>query len=202
MFREGDKKVAKPFTEATGQAHSAAQVSWRSFASAHRTEDEGNSQAAHERGHAKGNEGDVVDEIERSDPMKSSREAISANLPEKVIRVHGAGPALPSSAPCREIEVNQLDAERALRDLRLEGGAVVFAGEDGEVVSLLDKRQHPVPSDSRLRTFMRLTRVGRQENFHDREWWKGAILNSNNFTIHSDVELTTRSMFESEKPSE
>jgi hypothetical protein len=39
---------------------------------------------------------------------------------------------------------------------------------------------------------MRLACVGRQENFHDRESWKGAILTSNNFTIQSDVELMNR----------
>ena len=200
MFRKGDDKVAREFTKSPGETHSSAQVARRSFASSDRAQDERNPQPAHERGHAKGNEGDVVDEIERSKPMKFSRQAISANLPEEIIRVHAAWPSLPSFAPCREIEERRLNAERALRDLRLESRPVVFAREHGYIVPLFDKRQQPVPADSRLRTFMRLTCVGRQENFHDRESWKGAILTSNNFTIYSDVELTTRSMFESEKP--
>jgi hypothetical protein len=201
MFSEGDKKVPKEFTKSPGEAHSAAQVPRRGFASADRAQDEGNSQAAHERGLTKGNEGDVVDEIERSKPMKFSRQAIRTNLPEEVIGIQAAWPALPSCAPWREIEVRRLNAERALRDLRLECGPVVFAREDGDVVSLLDKREHPVPANSRLRTFIRLTCVGRQENFHDRESWKGAILTSNNFTIHSDVELVNRSKCESKRSS-
>ena len=189
MFREGDEKVAKGFAKSPGEAHSFAQVPRRGFASADRTQDEGNSQAAHERGLTERNEGDVVDEIERSTAMKFLRQAIPANLTEEVIDVQASWPALPLPAPCRQIEVHRLNAERALRDRRFEGRPVIFACEDGNVVSLIDKREHPVPADSRLRTFMRLACVGRQENFHDRESWKGAILTSNNFTIHSDVEL-------------
>ena len=121
--------------------------------------------------------------------MKFSRKTVGANLPEEVIDVQAARPALPAFAPLRQVEIDRLDAKRASRNLLFKRRTVIFAGEDGDVVSLLDESQHPVPADGGLRTFVRLTCVGRQKNLHDRESCKGAIVTSNNFTIHSDAEL-------------
>src|ERR1700739_2531786 len=156
IFGEGNEQLAKPFAEASGGAHSVAQMPRRIFAAPDRSKNEGNSQSAHEGRLAKGHESDVVYEIEPSGPMKFSRKTVGANLPEEVIDVQAARPALPAFAPLRQVEIDRLDAKRASRNLLVKRRTVIFAGEDGDVVSLLDESQHPVPADGGLRTFVRL----------------------------------------------
>lgn len=188
MAGDGDEHVAEEFAEASGEIEAGAEMRRGGFTAADRAENEGNSQFAHERRLAKGHEGYMMNDIERGSLMDFSDVTISADLPEQIIKVEAAGPVLPSPAPARQIVVNGLDGERLLGDARFDGGAVVLARENENVVPLFDQSQHPVPADRGLRTFMRLTCIGGQENLH---WELRRDINqtSNNFTIHSDAEV-------------
>lgn len=109
-----------------------------------------------------------MDDVKWAYAMDFSRMKISADLPKQVIKKETTGQTLPAAAPGGKIIVDRFDAQRFVGDLRFDDFAIVFARDDGDLVPLPDESQHPVPADSGLRTFVRFTCIGRQENLHDR----------------------------------
>ena len=188
MAGNADEHVAKEFPEAPGKIQPGAEMTRAAFAPADRAEDEGDSQFAHEGWLAKGHESYMMNDIERGHLMDFSDVTICADLPKQVIKIQAARPAFPSPAPARQIIIDRGYGQRLLCDPRFDGRPVIVPRKDGDLVPLLDQSQHPVPANCRLRTFVRLTCIGGQENLH---WESRRSINqtSNNFTIHSDSGL-------------
>src|SRR5689334_21455981 len=96
--------------------------------------------------------------------MHTSGYPVRASLPEHVVGADADRTPFPESSPMREVVVHELEAghRRALQP-GLDRGAIVCAREHPDLV-ISGGLQGPIPSDPRLRPFVRLTGVGGQQD--------------------------------------
>ena len=74
-------------------------------------------------------------------------------------------PLLPEPGPPGEVKVDHMDIrQRFLCQRSLNGLPVIRPGDNPHLMEPGDLF-HPVPADARLRTLVRLTRIGRQQHF-------------------------------------
>lgn len=164
-----DEYITQCFAQPSGVAQSCSQRTRRCLATADRSKDERNFQAAHKRGLAKGHKSDVVHQIKRIAFVDSASAAIGAELPKQVVNVQPAGPVLKISTPRGEVIGNRSELEFAFRAICLNTRDIIFTRNHRDVVSHLGESQEPIPADSRLGAPARLACVCRQKDLHNRE---------------------------------
>lgn len=129
-----------------------------------------------------------MDQIKGAMLTNLSNTTISCELPQQIVQIQTARPSLPDLAPRSQIVIDRCKRQTFFNNLVINGWLAVTAGNNRDLVPLVNKGEHPIPTHRRFRPFIRFTRIRRQENFHDRER-REALKVPDNFNTRSDAAL-------------